>query len=56
MKCPLCNVMLRVMDSKEIERDGKKVTILYLYCKKRGCPNNNGKPVYIEEVEENGTE
>lgn len=44
--------MLRVMDSKEIEEDGKKITLLFLYCKKRGCPNNNGKPVYTYKVEE----
>ncbi len=41
------------MESKEIERDGKKIRIIKLYCLKPGCPANNGAPVHTDEIEVN---
>lgn len=52
MKCPCCDNLLRVMDSKEIEKDNKKFIVVKLYCKTIGCPNNNGQPILVEEIEE----
>lgn len=51
MKCPQCESLLRAMDSRTIEKDGKKYRVIKLYCLKNGCPANNGEPVVIDEIE-----
>ena len=58
MRCPRCEGLLRAMDSKTIEKDGKQYRIIKLYCLKNGCPANNGEPVYVDEIEvnNNGTD
>ena len=51
MRCPHCNALLRVMNSKEITENGKDYRILKLYCVTAGCPKNNGQPVLTDKVE-----
>ena len=51
MRCSYCDGLLRAMDSRTVERDGKTYRIINLYCLKPGCTGNNGKPVHTKEVE-----
>ena len=51
MKCPRCDGMLRALDSKTIEKEGKTFRVIKLYCLKNGCPANNGEPVHTDEIE-----
>lgn len=53
MKCPRCDGLLRAMNSKIIEKDGKHYMLINLYCYTKGCPANNGQPVQTNEVEVN---
>ena len=57
MRCPHCDGMLRAMGSRIVEHDGKEFRQIDLYCKKAGCPRNNGQPVHTDEIEvKHGTE
>ena len=57
MRCPHCDGMLRAMSSRMVKRDGKEFRQIDLYCKKAGCPRNNGQPVHTDEIEvKHGTE
>ena len=51
-QCPRCSKALRAGEGKDVEKDGKKYRMIKLYCRTPGCPNNNGTPVMIDEVED----
>jgi len=50
MLCPICKRTLRAGKGTDVTKDGKEYRVILLYCKTRGCPNNNGEPLYKDEV------
>lgn len=48
MKCPKCQVELRITRSRNVEEDGKLVIEQDLTCMNRVCPNYN---TVVETVE-----
>lgn len=53
-ECPICHRHLWAGEGRDIEKDGVQYREIKLYCRTRGCPNNNGEPVKIDEVETDG--
>lgn len=50
MLCPKCKHTLRVGKGEDIKKGRTVYRQLSLFCKTPGCPNNNGQPVYKDEV------
>lgn len=46
MKCPLCDIEMRIKSSDYVLNDGKLFARQILTCRKKDCPNN-GKDVRV---------